>query len=76
MLIEFKEGKIVVVSTDQFALSRARADITSEECKAIMSANILQTFRGSPIQKAGPSKVKISDNHIYFSTKDVSCFRA
>jgi DNA polymerase-3 subunit beta len=74
-LIEFKEGKIVVVSTDQFALSRARADITSEECKAIMSANILQDIsRLTDTEGGSVVKVKISDNHIYFSTKDVSCF--
>ena len=33
-LLEFKEGKMIAVSTDQFALSRARADVELPECRA------------------------------------------
>lgn len=74
-LIEFKDGKMVVVSTDQFALSRARADVQAEDCRAIMSANILQDIaRLSDTEGGSKVEVKISDNHIYFTTKDVSCF--
>lgn len=74
-LLEFKEGKLVVVSTDQFALSRARADFASKDARAIMSANILQDIaRLSDSEDGGEVEVRIAENHIYFQTKDMSCF--
>lgn len=74
-LIEFKDKEIVMVSTDQFALSRARAHVEADDCKAIMSANILQDVgRLTDTEGASTVEVKISENHIYFTTKDVSCF--
>lgn len=74
-LLEFKEGKLVVVSTDQFALSRARAELAAKDARAIMSANILQDIaRLSDSQDGGDVEVRISENHIYFQTKDMSCF--
>ena len=74
-LIEFKEGKVVMVSTDQFALSRARTDIKSSPARAIMSASILQDIaRLSDTEGGGEVQVSIADNHIYFSTKDLECF--
>ncbi|HHX28820.1 MAG: DNA polymerase III subunit beta [Bacillota bacterium] len=74
-LIEFKDGKMIAVSTDQFALSRARADVEADECRAIMSATILQDIARLTDTAGGSKvKVKISDNHAYFTTDDVSCF--
>jgi DNA polymerase-3 subunit beta len=74
-LLEFKEGKMIAVSTDQFALSRARASVEAPECRAIMSATILQDIaRLTDTDGGSRVSVKISDNHAYFTTKDVSCF--
>ena len=74
-LLEFKDGKMVMVSTDQFALSRARADVKSNPARAIISAGILQDIaRLSDTEGGGEVQVSIADNHIYFSTKDLECF--
>ena len=74
-LLEFKDGKMVMVSTDQFALSRARTDIKSNPARAILSANILQDIaRLSDTGGGGEVEISIADSHIYFATKDVSCF--
>jgi DNA polymerase-3 subunit beta len=74
-LLEFKEGKMIAVSTDQFALSRARADVEAPECRAIMSATILQDIARLTDTEGGSNvRVTISDNHAHFATEDVSCF--
>lgn len=74
-LLEFKEGKMIAVSTDQFALSRARADVDAPECRAILPASILQDIaRLTDTEGSSKVRVKIADNHAYFTTKDVSCF--
>ncbi len=74
-LVEFKEGKMVAVSTDQFALSRASAQVEADECRAIVSATILQDIARLTDTEGGKKvAVKISDNHAYFDTQDVSCF--
>jgi DNA polymerase-3 subunit beta len=74
-LIEFKDGKLVVVSTDQFALSRARAKVTPKASKAILSANVLaDVARLSDTEDGDEVEIRISENHIYFSTKNLSCF--
>jgi DNA polymerase-3 subunit beta len=74
-LIEFKDGKLVMVSTDQFALSRARAKVAPTSARAILSANVLaDVARLSDSEDGGEVEVRISENHIYFSTKTLSCF--
>lgn len=74
-LLEFKDGKLIVVSTDQFALSRARTEMKAKEGRAIMSANILQDIaRLSDSEDGGDVEIRIADNHIYFSTKAMTCF--
>jgi len=74
-LLEFKDGKLVMVSTDQFALSRARADLQISAAKAIMAANVLTDIaRLSDSENGEEVEIRISDNHIYFSTKNLSCF--
>ncbi len=74
-LLEFKDGKLVMVSTDQFALSRARAEIKANAARAIMSAYILQDIaRLSDSEDGGEVEIRIADNHIYFTAKAMSCF--
>lgn len=74
-LLEFKEGRLVLVSTDQFALSRGRAPVEAQAARAIMSANILQDIaRLSDTEDGTEVEVKIADSHIYFKTRALSCF--
>ncbi len=74
-LLEFKDNKLTVVSTDQFALSRARSEVKAPPGRAILSANILQDIaRLSDTEDGGEVEIRISENHIYFSTKAMSCF--
>ena len=74
-LLEFKDGKLIVVSTDQFALSRAKAGVSASISRAIISANILSDIaRLSDSEDGGEVEIRISDNHIYFSTKALLCF--
>jgi DNA polymerase-3 subunit beta len=74
-LIEFKNDEMTVVSTDQFALSRAKGIVKAPEGKAILSANTIQDI--ARLCDAGGSPVismKMSDNHVYFSSPKVSSF--
>lgn len=74
-LLEFKEGKLVMVSTDQFALSRARTPMVAANAKAIMSANVLMDIaRLSDSADGDEVEIRMSENHIYFGTKELSCF--
>lgn len=73
--LEFKDGRLVIVSTDQFALSRAVANVDAKEARAIISANILSDVaRLSDSENDDEIDLTISDNHIYFTTKSMSCF--
>lgn len=74
-LLEFKDGKLVMVSTDQFALSRARAVVPGSGSKAILSANVLMDVaRLSDSENGDEVEISVSENHIYFATKSLSCF--
>jgi len=74
-LLEFKDGKLIMVSTDQFALSRARAPVSTGNAKAIMSANVLMDVaRLSDSEDGDEVEIRVSENHIYFGTKSLSCF--
>ncbi len=74
-LLEFKGETLVMVSTDQFALSRSRAQVPGNEAKAIMAANVLQDVaRLSDSQNEGEIEITLGENHIYFETGAVSCF--
>jgi len=74
-LLEFKEGKLVMVSTDQFALSRARTPMAAANAKAIMSANVLMDIaRLSDSADGDEVEIRVGENHIYFGTKELSCF--
>lgn len=74
-LLEFKDGKLTMVSTDQFALSRSRAPVSTGNAKAIMSANVLMDVaRLSDSEDGDEVEIRVSENHIYFDTKSLSCF--
>ncbi len=74
-LLEFKDGKLVVVSTDQFALSRARCDAATQDARAIMAATVLQDIsRLSDTDNNGEIELTLAQNHIYFTTKSMSFF--
>jgi len=74
-LLDFKDGNLTMVSTDQFALSRARAKLPGVTAKAIMSANVLQDIaRLSDTGNGDEIEIRVSDNHIYFATNELSCF--
>lgn len=74
-LLEFKDGRLVIVSTDQFALSRAKAEVPAADAKAIMSASVLSDIaRLSDSENDGTVELCLSPNHVYFSTKAMSCF--
>ena len=73
--LEFKDDQMIVVSTDQFALSRAVATVSAKEAKAIISANILSDIaRLSDTENDDEIELTIGENHMYFSTKSISCF--
>lgn len=73
--LEFKDDRFVIVSTDQFALSRAVANVQGKEARAIISANVLSDIaRLSDSESDDEIELVIAENHIYFSTKSMSCF--
>lgn len=74
-LIEFKDGQVVMVSTDQFALSRGVAPVSAPEGRAIMSAAVLQDIaRLSERDESEDIGITMGENHIYFSSETTSCF--
>lgn len=74
-LVEVKDGKLVVVSTDQFALSRARISVAGREGKAILPANVLQDMaRLCSSGDSGNIQLSFSSNYLYMSSGTVSCF--
>ncbi len=74
-LLEFFDNSLAIVSTDQFALSRARCEVDAKDAKAIMAANILQDIaRLSDTENDGEIEIIVAENHIYFTTKSMSCF--
>ncbi len=73
--LEFKDDRFVIVSTDQFALSRAVANVQGKEARAIISANVLSDIaRLSDSENDDEIELIIAENHIYLSTKSMSCF--
>lgn len=72
-LVEFKDGKIIVVSTDQFALSRARADLKASPAKAIIPASVLQDITRLA-NDDDEIEMNIGENHVYFSSESWSSF--
>lgn len=74
-LIEFKDDQVVMVSTDQFALSRGIAPVSAPEGRAIMSAAVLQDIaRLSERDESEDMAITMGENHIYFSSNTMSCF--
>jgi len=74
-LVEFRDNKVVVVSTDQFALSRARSSVNSSDCQAIVAASVLQDIaRLTDTESGDRVRLNIGENHMYVDTPDVSCF--
>jgi DNA polymerase-3 subunit beta len=72
-LLEFSNGNMAVVSTDQFALSRARKRVQSHDASAIISANVLSDI-ARLVDDNDEIEIKIADNHVYFATSSLSCF--
>jgi len=64
-----------MVSTDQFALSRSRANLEAQPSKALVSANVLADIaRLTDSEDGSDVEISMSQNHIYFTTKNLSCF--
>jgi len=74
-LLDIKEDSIAVVSTDQFALSRARSALEARPGRAIIPADVLQDIaRLSDSVNAQEVSLEITPNYIYFLAGDISCF--
>jgi len=74
-LLDFHEDNIVIVSTDQFALSRARAKLKTKPARAIVPANVLQDIaRLKSRDDEDTITLQISDTHMHFHYKKLSCF--
>ena len=74
-LIDFLGKEMVLVSTDQFALSRASTPIETDESRAIVPANVLQDMaRLKDAEQDEEISIELSDNHLYLSSKNIWCF--
>lgn len=74
-LLDLIDNKVVLVSTDQFALSRAQTNIAASESRAIVPANVLQDIsRLKDTEDSEQIKLILSDSHLHFSSTNISCF--
>lgn len=74
-LLDLLGDRIVLVSTDQFALSRAQASASVGESRAIVPANVFQEMaRLKDTEESDEITLALSDSHLYFSSKNLSCF--
>ncbi len=74
-LIDLLGNELVLVSTDQFALSRAKAGIEASQSRAIVPANVLQDIaRLKDTEEEEEVSLELCDTHLYFSSKNISCF--
>ncbi|QUL97841.1 MAG: DNA polymerase III subunit beta [Candidatus Fermentithermobacillus carboniphilus] len=74
-LLDLQEDRVVAVSTDQFALSRAVARVKAKPGRAIIPANVLQDIaRLKDTEDSDEITFEISDSYIYFTSRNLSCF--
>lgn len=77
-LIDLVGNKVVMVSTDQFALSRARATVKAAEGRAIVPANVLQDLARLNLKDTGEDQEEVSleicDGYLYFASSNISSF--
>ncbi|MFA6655044.1 MAG: DNA polymerase III subunit beta [Bacillota bacterium] len=74
-LVDLLGDRIVVVSTDQFALSRAQIWADVPHGRAIVPANVLQDIaRLKDVQDGDEIILELEDNHLYLSSKNFSSF--
>ncbi len=74
-LIDLIDSELVLVSTDQFALSKGSTKMESFEARAIVPANVLQNIaRLKDSEENEKISLELCDNHLYFFSKNISCF--
>jgi DNA polymerase-3 subunit beta len=73
-LIDLLGGELVMVSTDQFALSRAKASMETAEARAIVPANVLQDLARLNLKDKDTEddeeqvSLELCDGYLYFTT--------
>lgn len=77
-LIDMLGDQLVMVSTDQFALSKAKADMPTPETRAIVPANVLQDLARLNLKDSDEAEEQVSievcDGYLYFGSNNISCF--
>lgn len=75
-LVDMLGDSLVMVSTDQFALSRSRIATNTPVARAIVPANVLQDMARLNLKDEGDEEVtlQICDGYLYFTSSNVSCF--
>ncbi|HHT85976.1 MAG: DNA polymerase III subunit beta [Bacillota bacterium] len=79
-LIDLLGGELVMVSTDQFALSRAKASMETAEARAIVPANVLQDLARLNLKDKDTEddeeqvSLELCDGYLYFTSNNISCF--
>ncbi len=73
-LIEISDNQITVVSTDQFALSRAVAPVNARDCQAIVPASVLSDIARLQDKDGEDISMTVGENHIHFTSNTASSF--
>jgi DNA polymerase-3 subunit beta len=77
-LIDMLGDQLIMVSTDQFALSKSAAGMHTAEARAIVPANVLQDLARLNLKDTDEEEeqvgLELCDGYLYFTSNNVSCF--